>query len=48
MTTKEERSKISQAIAKAIAYKDCGQQAKCEEWARVLVELLQCKQILKP
>jgi hypothetical protein len=41
------RSEISRALAKAIAYKNCGQDEKAEMWARVLIELLECEGILK-
>lgn len=42
-----DRSAASQALAKAIAYKQCGKQEAAEEWARKLVELLECAEILK-
>lgn len=42
-----DRSEISRALAKALAYKACGQQEKAEAWARTLVELLECADILK-
>ncbi|WP_226019508.1 hypothetical protein [Novosphingobium sp. FKTRR1] len=41
-----DRSKIAQALAKAIAYKQCGKQRDAEAWARRLVELLECADIL--
>ena len=41
-----DRSEISRAVAKAIAYKQCGKQAEAEAWARKLVELLECAEIL--
>jgi hypothetical protein len=43
---KMNRSEINQALAKAIAYKQCGkdQQAAC--WAARLVYLLECENIL--
>ena len=40
------RSEVARALAKAIAYKQCDQQAKAEEWARELVKLLECANIL--
>jgi hypothetical protein len=43
-----DRSEIARALAKAIAYKQCGKQDQAEAWARVLVELLECAQILTP
>jgi hypothetical protein len=41
-----DRSAISRALAKAIAYKLCGKQAEAEHWARELVKLLECSEIL--
>ena len=37
-----DRSAVAQALAKAIAYKACGQDLKALEWARKLVHLLEC------
>ncbi len=42
-----DRSEVSRALAKAIAYKNCGKDRKAEEWARQLVKLLECAAILK-
>lgn len=42
-----DRSQVAQALAKAIAYKNCGKDADAEAWARRLVELLECAEILK-
>lgn len=42
-----DRSKVAQALAKAIAYKQCGKDRQAEAWARLLVELLECAAILK-
>lgn len=42
-----DRSEISRAVAKAIAFKQCGKQAEAEAWAAKLVELLECADILK-
>jgi hypothetical protein len=42
-----DRSKASQALAKAIAYKACGKDRDAAAWARQLVELLECAEILK-
>lgn len=44
---KIDRSKINTALAKAMAYKQCGKQKEAEEWARELVRLLECEGILK-
>ena len=41
-----DRSLTAQALAKAIAYKQCGQDAKANYWARQLVEMLGCAGIL--
>lgn len=41
-----DRSSASQALAKAIAYKQCGKDAEAAAWARRLVEILQCAEIL--
>jgi hypothetical protein len=41
-----DRTEISRTLAKALAYKECGKQAEAEAWARKLVELLECAQIL--
>lgn len=41
-----DRSEISRALAKAIAYKQCGKDAEAASWARQLVELLECAEIL--
>lgn len=42
-----DRSAINQALAKALAYKQCGKQREAEVWATRLIELLECAQILK-
>ena len=41
-----DRSEASRALAKAIAFKACGKQHFAEQWARRLVELLECSGIL--
>jgi hypothetical protein len=41
------RSEIARALAKAIAYKQCGKDKEAEQWARRLIELLECADILK-
>jgi hypothetical protein len=43
-----DRSEIARALAKAIAYKQCAKQEDAEAWARRLVELLECAEILAP
>jgi hypothetical protein len=42
-----DRSEVSRALAKAIAFKNVGKDREAEEWARKLVELLECASILK-
>lgn len=42
-----DRSAVAQALAKAIAFKACGKQAEAETWARKLVALLECADILR-
>lgn len=42
-----DRSEVSRAVAKAIAFKQCGKDADAEQWARELVRLLECANILK-
>lgn len=41
-----DRSKVSQALAKAIAYKQCGREAMAHFWAAELVRQLECAEIL--
>jgi hypothetical protein len=43
-----DRSAVRRALAKAIAYKQCGKQAEPERWARELCRLLKVADILKP
>jgi len=42
-----DRADVSRALAKAIAYKQCGKQAEAEAWAATLVRLLECANILR-
>jgi hypothetical protein len=42
-----DRSEVSRALAKAIAFKQCGKDRDAETWARKLVELLECAAILR-
>jgi hypothetical protein len=42
-----DRSAAAQALAKAIAYKQCGKDSDAEEWAARLVRILECAEILK-
>ena len=48
MATKADRSELSRALAKAIAYRDCGKPEKAAAWAVQLVRMLEAKAILKP
>lgn len=47
MQTAIDRSEVNRALAKAIAYKNCGKDQEAINWARRLVELLECAEILK-
>ena len=40
------RSEVARAMAKAIAYKQCGKDTEAASWARQLVKLLECAEIL--
>lgn len=42
-----DRAEVARALAKAIAYKNCGKDKDAAEWAEKLVRLLECAQILK-
>lgn len=42
-----DRSATAQALAKAIAFKQCGKDSDAAQWARRLVELLECAEILR-
>lgn len=42
-----DRSEASRAMAKAIAYKQCGKDAEAAHWARELVRILECADILR-
>jgi hypothetical protein len=46
MTTKADRSDLSRALAKAIAYRDCGNPGKAASWAAELVRMLEAQSIL--
>jgi hypothetical protein len=41
------RSEVSRALAKAVAYKNCGKDKDAEIWAIELIKLLKCANILK-
>lgn len=42
-----DRSEVNRALAKAIAFKQCGKDQGAKQWARELVKLLECAEILK-
>ena len=42
-----DRPEVSRALAKAIAYKQCGKDKDAEEWAIKLIRLLELSSILK-
>jgi hypothetical protein len=48
MTSRATRSEISQALAKAIAYRDCGKPEEAAIWAARLVRQLEAQNILRP
>lgn len=43
-----DRSEASRALAKAIAYKQCGKHASAELWAARLLGILECADIISP
>jgi len=48
MTSTATRSEINQALAKAIAYRDCGKPDQAAYWAARLVAMLEAQEILRP
>ncbi len=42
-----DRSEVNRALAKAIAYKNCGKDVQAREWAAELVRILECAEILR-
>jgi hypothetical protein len=42
-----DRSEVNRALAKAIAYKNCGKDNEAAEWAIRLVRQLECAEILR-
>ena len=42
-----DRSEVSRALAKAIAYKQCGKEAEAAQWARELLRQLELAHLLK-
>ena len=43
-----DKSEVSRALAKAIAYKHRGDDAAAEQWAAKLIHLLDCSEVLDP
>jgi hypothetical protein len=43
-----DRSEVSRALAKAIAFKQCGKDEMANHWAAELVRLLDCADIVAP
>ena len=48
MTDRATRSELAQALAKAVAYRDCGKPEAAAEWAAKLVGMLESHRILRP
>lgn len=48
MMSTADRSALSRALAKALAYRDCGKPEKAAAWAAELVRLLEARAILAP
>ena len=42
-----DRSAIATAVAKAIAFKQCGKDADAMDWAAELLRLLDCAELLR-
>lgn len=47
MTSIVDRQNAARALAKAIAYRDCGKDQEAERWAIALLSELQCLGIVK-
>lgn len=43
-----DRSEVSRALAKALAFKACGKDEAASRWAALLIEHLECGGILAP
>lgn len=41
------RTEAARAMAKAIAYKQCGKDNEAAQWARELIRILECAEILQ-
>ena len=44
--TNEERTRINQALAKVIAYRNCGKDNDADAWAATLLDLLESSHLL--
>ena len=42
-----DRSSLNQALAKALAYKECGKLEEADKWGRVLVQMLKDLNVIK-
>ena len=42
-----DRAEVARALAKAIAFKNCGKETEAAEWARKLIHLLELAEILR-
>lgn len=47
-TSRATRSELAQALAKAVAYRDCGKPDDAAQWAAKLVRMLESERILAP
>jgi hypothetical protein len=47
-TDRATRAELAQALAKAVAYRDCGKPGEAAQWAARLVKLLEAQDILRP
>ena len=47
MGTTIDRSEVNRALAKAIAFKQCGKDVEASQWAIELVRQLECADILR-
>jgi hypothetical protein len=43
-----DRSELNRALAKAVAFKQCGKDDEAQHWARELIKLLELEEILMP
>jgi hypothetical protein len=43
-----DRTRINRALAKALAYKECGKDEDARTWAAELCRLLECAEVVDP